>query len=448
MNNKRTVELSIKELLIVLLRNWIPLLIIVAISASAFGIKTYYERRDSFKQSYRNYQVSLSTYNQEIFATEEAIRYNTLKGNAQDAAAKNSVFMQVDPFNVRMAHITFVVNAEGTGNLDSVNRNIVNIYRALILSAPTSEIYKGIDFGKYTDDRLVGLIYIVEPEKGTVAPVNLINVSAIGNEDIDPMQSLQNLAAYLHKQREDIAPTTAAHQLTTVGERSTYETNDILALQQNEKRASVKEATKTIKDLEDDLVRIAGRKPKAPSLLRQVVKQSVIAGFITAVLVALVIISIYLVQIRIQTADQIRTQLGIRYLGGGAYKCRKFIGRWGDLLGGTSKSSSDSAVNNLIKENLKSILSNKSCTILLTGTVSQETLEDFSVRLRDLCPEFVTEFFVQTDLVNNALAIQALEKAEGVIFVERINSSKLKQVSRNYERVLQSNKKVLGYALV
>ena len=448
MNNKKIVELSLKELLIVLLRNWFIIFMCVVISGATFGIKTYFDRRDSFKESYRRYQVNMSTYNQEIFATEEAIRYNTLKGNAQDASAKNSVFMQVDPFKVRMAHLTFVISADGAGNLDSVNRYIVNVYRTLILSAPISEIYKGIDLNKYTDERLVGLIYIEEPEKGTVAPVNLINVSAIGNGDIDPMQVLRNLSEYLERQEQQISTTTAAHQLTTVGARTAYESNDSLALQQSNKRASVKEATKTIKDLEDDLARIRARKPKAPSLVRQIIKQAVIIGIIVFVLVALVFICIYLVQIRVQTSDQIQNQLGIRYLGGGLYKPRKFIGKWGDILSGVIKPSTDAAVKDLIKENLKAIVCDKLSTVLITGTVSQETLESFCSSLTNLCSEKTISFLIQTDLSNNALAVQALEKAEGVVFVERINSSRLRKVYKNYERVMQSNKKVLGYTLI
>lgn len=450
MNGKKTVELSLKEFLVVLLRKWLILFVCALIAAGAFGAKTFVERRDDFKELYRRYQVNLSAFNQEVSSTEEAIRYNTLKQTAQESYNKNSVLMQVDPFNVRMAHLTFVVSAEGTGNLDSVNRNIASVYRTLIASAPVSEIYKGIDSSKYTVDNLLGLIVVEDLFTTNTAntPPNLINVNAIGNEDIDPVRTLENLAEYLNQKKESVAATTAAHQLSSVGARSAYESNDSLSVQQNEKRAALSEATQKIKDLEDELEKIRGRKPNAPSLLRHVAKQGLIAAVVMAILAAFVLILIYAVQIQIQTADQIQAQLGLRYLGGGLHKKGKLFGRWGDYLSGVDKLSSDPAVRRLVEANVKEAVCGKFDTVLLTGTVSQEALEAFASGLEALCGENTIKLIAQADIVNNALAVEALEAAQAVILVECIGDSKLKRVYQCAERARQSGKQLIGYTLI
>lgn len=450
MNGKKTVELSMKELLIVLLRKWWIILICAAIVAGVFGIKTYTELKASSDETNRRYQVNLDAYNQEVRAKENAIQYLVNKGAAAEIYNNNSILMQIDPFNVNAAHMTIIVNAQrqageiGSASLDSINSTIVGVYSSMVEGAPLAKLLSGIVSNEYPDSYLKELVTIEDTDN---AKKNLLTLTAIGNEAIDPVDILSALFSFLEEQQESVAKSTTPHQLVSFGTYVSIESDPELAQLQSDKRKSLAEYSISIKKIEEELDKIRGSKPAVPNLIRGSVKNAAIALLISVIFTVFFIIFDYIVHIPIQTDEQIQAQLGIRYLNGGLYKKGKLFGRWGDKLSGMERLASEKDIKALVHANIKEGACGKFDLVLVTGTVAQGVVDDLASELTQLCDEQRTQFVALRDVANNASAIETLEKTQAVIFVERIGESKLKKVYRGFERVQQSDKVIIGYTL-
>ena len=450
MNGKKTVELSMKELLIVILRKWWIILICSALVASAFGIKTYVDRYANSDELNRRYQVNMDAYDQEIRAKEDTVQYLLNKRAAGEVYNNNSILMQIDPFNVNAAHITIIVNAQrqegeiGNVSLDSINSTIVGVYSSFVEGAPLVKLLSGIVSNVYPESYLKELITIEDTDN---AKKNLLTLTAIGNEAIDPVDILSALFSYLEEQQENVAKYTTPHQLVSLGVSASIESDTELAKTQSDKRKSLADDSISIKTLEEELDKLRGSKPSAPSLIRGSIRSAAIALLISVIIIAFIIIVDYIVHIRIQTDEQIQSQLGIRYLTGGLYKKGKLFGRWGDKLSGMERLASEKDIKALVYANIKEAACGKFDLVLVTGTVAQGVVDDLASELTQLCGEKRTQLVALRDVANNASAIETLEKTQAVIFVERIGESKLKKVYRGIERVRQSDKDIIGYTL-
>lgn len=451
MNGKKIVELSFKEFLIVLLRKWLILFICAALVGGIVSVKAYLDSKESVDELHRRYQVNQTTYNQEIFATQEAIRYYTSKRDAQEAFNAQSVLMQIDPFNVRTARLTFLVNVtEKKDNVDSTNRTIAEVYRALAKSSEIMELIPEDIRKKYSETNLKGLVQIEEPAVASSA-TNLVTISAFGNEDINPSQVLDSLFRHLETQKDSVALSTASHQLTSLGIQESFESSDTLAQEQKDKRDLVAEDSKQIKELEDELGKMQGRKPKAPSIIRSSLRMGLIATLVALIILSFVLIIIYVSQIPIQTSEQIQNQLGIRYLGGGLFKKGILFGAWGDKLSGIDKLASQQEIKKLLFANIREASFGKYNKIFVTGTVPESILGNVARELLQAYqayPQEKIQFFAGKDVLNNAAAVDNLNQSEAVILVERVNVSKLKQVYQNIERIRQAGKPIIGYTLM
>lgn len=450
MNEKKTVELAMKELLIVLLRKWWSILICAILVAGVFGIKTYtnlYVNRDEL---YRRYQVILDAYNQEVRTKEDAIQYFVNKKAAGEQYNSNSILMQIDPFNMNAAHMTVIVNAQrpegevSSASIDSINSTIIGVYSSLVEGAPLANLLSGIVSDEYSESYLKELVSI---EKTDASQKNLFTLTAIGNEAIDPSEVLNIMFDYLKEQQGNVAKLTAPHQLVSLGGYSSIESDPELAKTQSDKREALAEDSINIKKLEEALDKISGSKPAVPSLFRGSMKSAAIAFLIAMIIIAFAIIIDYIVHIRIQTDEQLQSQLGIRYLKGGLYKRGKLFGKWGDKLSGMESLATDTDIKALVYANIKEATCRKYDLILVTGTVAQEVVDGFANELTQLCVEHGTQFIASRDVANNASSIEVLYQAQAVIFVERIGESKLKKVYCGVERVRQSDKDIIGYTL-
>ena len=450
MNGKKTVELSMKELLIVLLRKWWIILLCAFLAASAFGLKAYSDRYANRDEMNRRYQVNLDAYNQQIREKENAIQYLVNKRAAGEQYNSNSILMQIDPFNLNAAHMTIIVNAQrpegeaGSSSLDSINSTIIGAYSSIVESAPLTKLLSGIVLKEYEESYLKELVTIEETDTGKK---NLLILTAIGNEAIDPMEVLNVLFEYIKAQQENVAKSTTPHQLASLGTYVSIESDAELAKEQSDKRKSIAEDSISIKNLEEDLEKIRGSKPAAPSLIRGAIKNAAIAFLIAMIIIAFAIIIDYIVHIRIQTDEQLQSQLGIRYLKGGLYKRGKLFGRWGDKLSGMESLATDTDIKALVYANIKEATCRKYDLILVTGTVAQDVVDGFANELTQQCAEHGTKFIASRDVANNASSIEVLYQAQAVVFVERIGESKLKKVYRGVERVRQSDKDIIGYTL-
>lgn len=450
MNKRRTVELSMKELLIVLLRKWWVLVICAVVVGGVYGINSYFSRRNSLDELQRRYDVDMTAYNQDIRSKENVIRYLSEKVKATEAYNNDSILMQIDPFNMNVAHLTAVVSLSTTDTstrsaaAESQQASIAAVYASLVDGAPIDQLFETDVLNRYPEFYLRELISAELPKESNK---NVLSLSVTGYDGIDPLKVVNKLFSYLKSRQNSLSALSVPHDLASLEAYAVSESNDELAKQLSEKRESLAQDTAEIKKLEESIGKIRQNKPVMPSLLRGSLKSALIAGIVAIIVMAFVIVINYIALIPIQTDEQIQSQLGIRYLKGGLFKKSSFIGRWGDRLSGVDALASDQKVKDIVHANIREATHGKYNTVLVTGTMDQRVMEILAGELQQAVGNGTT-FIAAGDVSNSAAAVEALESSDAVLLAERIGGSRLKRVSRVVERVQQSNKDIIGYTLL
>lgn len=462
----KTVELSMKEFLIVVLRSWLPIFICAILLASLMGFQEFIKNKSMEDDIQTRYIRELSAYNETIRAKENELKNFTNKMNASIEHNKNSILLKSDPIYGPTASLSFSIKAltsqdemsvngspiEGNENTNTVkiinessagiNERIANVYQVLMGRANLPEILKSVLSQNYDQEYLQEIIRL---EKTTDS---LMKITAVGNVDINPSVIVQSLYEYIQLQQKFVSETATPHKLTSLGLISVDKMDIKFAEEQEMSRDTMAEYSEVIKKLQENIDLVKKEKPVKPVFANSVIKKTLMGLLIGLILASLIRVLYYGATIKIQSTEQIQQQLGARYLGGGLHKRGVFLGRFADKLSGTRALATNPDVLEYLSLNLREMMSGKNTKVLLTGALPQAVIEEFSKNIQS---HFETErnisFLIGSDLLQNPSSLKKLEESGAVLFVERINFSKLKLVNQEIERVRQSGKDILGYIL-
>jgi len=87
-------------------------------------------------------------------------------------------------------------------------------------------------------------------------------------------------------------------------------------------------------------------------------------------------------------------------------------------------------------------------SVLLTGTLPEEQVSAFAGKLAKTAGLEHVRVENGGSVNKSAQSVQALADTEAVVLVERLQTSRLKEVWQEKERVEQSGKPILGYVLI
>lgn len=178
----KTVELSMKEFLIVVLRSWLPIFICAILLASLMGFQEFIKNKSMEDDIQTRYIRELSAYNETIRAKENELKNFTNKMNASIEHNKNSILLKSDPIYGPTASLSFSIKAltsqdemsvngspiEGNENTNTVkiinessagiNERIANVYQVLMGRANLPEILKSVLSQNYDQEYLQEII--------------------------------------------------------------------------------------------------------------------------------------------------------------------------------------------------------------------------------------------------------------------------------------------------
>lgn len=445
---QQKIDISLKELMVAVLRRWGIILVCAALMAGLLGgnraLKPQIGGNVTQDAKLQELQGTLDFYKSTIRA---GLRY-----------CDKSYLMKVDPFNTGSASMNINIRVENEfftategnkaseklGDLvisESTASRILSRYQALIENAPADQVFQGVS----EDPEFLGTIR--EVITVTKSADNLMMITAYSIPGMDGMNLLDRIFAYMESMKPEIVKVAGEHTISILNKARTNAVDTKLADKQIAIRTQIAVYNDRCAILENEIENVyrKGAGKGDISVLSQVLTQAALGFIIGAVLASMYVMVSQLYRLKIQVPEQVQTQLKIRYLGGVRRKSA-LIGRLGDHLAGELRlADGQEGVKLLALNTLEQLKGQKK--ILVTGSLSKEALETLTGDLNRVAKDYGVQFDAACDINSNADSILKLGSADAVLLVERLNKSTLKQIAQAQERIQYAQKELLGYGL-
>lgn len=446
----KKIEISLNDLVIAILRNWVATIMIAIIAALLFGSSVLFDGGPSLTQDLVEKRIA---YEQDLITKRNLLAIYTQQRDAADLYIKDSLLMKLDPYKIPTATITFsvkpieetesvAINDQATLSLSNSEtvRRIANRYLILAQNTRLSNVLAA-QYPNTSEYYLRELISIA------LVSDDLITIDMHGTSALLAEESIQLLYGFLAEQSESVAQSTVPHEITVISKRVMDQSRSDLAEKQIEQANLMVRASNDIAQLTGEIKMLEQKEPTPLSISSSLLQNGFIGFIVGVILGALGSAFFYVLRLPMQVPEQPQAFWGTRYLGGYRRKKGVFLGSLADkmsgdyLLGATMSEGLQ-----IITSSLLEVIKDKK-TLLITGNLPAGELAAFSEQLEKQPELSELSFLYGKDLNKNAATQRLLGQVDGVIILERLYQSSLKGNHLQIERVTQSGKALLGYAV-
>lgn len=433
----RTIEISIREILIYILYKWIPILLCAVFVAVLMGGYSYTKIPQGTKlaQIEQDNRLSVEKEKAAIEGLTEEIAYKQAEIDKYIAAGNFT--------NGKIATIKADISFNPSeAKISAIRSRYSAMFRSMSLKTNLSSILPV----EYDEDTLRRTIKF-SIQSSAESP-NTVSISAMGGDELNPRVIVEAIYDYYVNKLEDTIGRTSPHTFEMVssivtdaveGETLFDEEIQKLKKQINSLQAEIRAKNDNIRKLDNQMKTETSLKGVAVSAITGAATGGVVGMF--AVLLT------YLVKVPVITPEQIQKRLGIRYIGGTHHKKRYGFSILADKIAGRYLTFSTKAeAADYIGTSLREKINHGS--LLITGSLTRTELEALSKALfsAGALNENIT-LLVAPDVTTSADSVRVLSQSDYVILAERIGKSTLKRVIWQSERIAISGKELLGYVL-
>lgn len=449
-------ELTSKEIMISILHRWKIVLSIAVVTALAIAGVSYYTRSNKLEKLSVNYENEIYAFNENISAKQTSIAF---LGEVQKAAGiynERSLLMQVDPYNKQVAHLIFNVEVDpNTFFLDASDqralgfidlgatqvRGIVSRYNVLGNSAKLNELLKPVMKIDY-DETYLREVVSIQPGEG------IVTISVIGSDLLDAKLAVDAIYTYLEGKKPLVSSLVNEHNITIVDQGVNSFIDTQLADMQHKQRALASDTVGQIASLYKEIEELERNRPIAPTLWPHVLQNLVLGLILGLVLGLVLVVLMHLARMPVQFASQVQNQLGVRFLGG-VKPNRKglFVTRLKNRIAGEQLLADEPEGFRLAGANIAQLAGGHR-RVLVTGTLPEQDIARAAQQLSLQLEGMDVTLVPSAGVTQSADAVNSLGQSDAVVFVERLQQSRLRDVLMEKERVELAGKPVLGYVLV
>ena len=432
-------EIRLRDLRFHFLYRWRSILLVMVLCAAVLGAWQYVKVD-------RIHSAGELTRDEQRDAAERAEFETDLKNNRENVASlrqvveerlayrDNSLLMQLDPDTAWTAERTYLVTgAEGS-------------------AADAIAVYADILNGEHDATALEAAFGT--QNLGYVREIAGIEIRVTENSfrvyvRAENAETAEKGLAYLEKkigEAADKAQEAAPHTLQVIGEGTTQQYIEGLTSQKKTLIDYIRNQEALLRDAQRSLNNTLESEP-SPS--GDPVRRWIVAGAIFGLLgMIAVYLAKYLLRAKLERGEELTEQFGVPVLGemntSGARRSGKGVDGWLEKLQfrkdpKTAEQVYDNAAA-LVRERLDG------GTLLLTGTVGEDVLnrvkEEFGKRLGE------TEIRVKADFPVESRAVEDVQDADNVLWVEQKHVSRTERVKRAGEMLETANAKVVGALVV
>lgn len=455
MNQEIEREIDIKDAIFYLLYHWrsflvaglLGLLLLAGfkyLSFDATPVSEVSEEQEAYDREVKVYELNKENYD------AQAELYQKQLIDLQ-AYLKDSVLMQIDPMQEHYASAELYIEVP-VEEMEKIPESADMDITDQVLGAYDNFIAKGIDLTDIADKHNVKESYLKElifVDANYTA--NMINVEVIAPDKELALEVYNEVIRQAKAQTARITEDIRVHEVAVINEITGVRADSDLMdqikgvnNQINSLQSSLTGVMTNIENLEEpeelEQTAVATHVSK-----KDLVKFGLIGLILGVFVLAAIYACIYLFSGVLATESELKDVFGCFLLGAFAPKKEKkfFIDRLLYQMAGVEKRPDD-VISERIAENINS-LAQKGQTVLLTGTVSDEILNDTLAILKDKVADI--NLVVSGSFEEDAKAIGMVADADAVILVECRRVSKFAQVQKLFETVTNMKKTILGYIM-
>lgn len=453
-NKEYEQEIDLKDLFFDLLYHWRSILVAALIGAVLLGAFQFYRIESTHRageqtKEEKQFEIDLQDYKDSVKNTRLSIRtYNQLMKEKNDYLDE-SVYMSLDSQNEWVTYKRFYIKMD-QAVLDALPESAQEDPADYVAAVYVSTLKTGLDEEAMQELLGTGKTEYINELVSVLADYasNTVTVQVIGKDAETIGRQLDyfvdRLSTYCAPKAQEIG----AHTLTLVGEDTYSRTDADLSAKQDEINQKLVEWQEALKEQRETLNQLEEKEePKAPGMH---IKKFAAIGFILgAFLLAGIYFVKYIMGGKLHAASELSERYGLPVFGEYA-KSRarrsgkgldKLFEKWEFRHAVTDADIIDSGVSALLNERF---VGKK---LLLTGTVSDQRLNEFTARLTgklgDSC-----EITARGDMPTNADAIAAVKDADAVILVEEKHHSAGRDIERTAELLGISEANVAGCVVI
>lgn len=437
----KTIEISIKEIIVYVLRRWMLVGLIALLCAVAMGVVAYEkapktppmptpvpaeEARMSPEQ-----EAELQLAKEKLAALEEYANENPLLSINSYHAEMSVVTLHA---GVKTAADDALLQKSAEKRSFSAARVLTGLYYALAKEADYEEVFANAAPGCVVQQ--LREVFTVEMMEDALV------LRAYGTSRFGAKSMTDAMVAYLNSRYDAVAKAGGKHTLQVLDSSLYYDSDTKLAARQAEARENIQ---KVRKQLTDD-VRVLSHTPDPVEIIsvskRAIAKKAAFGGVIGVVLGVLCAVVLYAVKLSLQLPEQLQKQLGVHYIGG--VKRRKTSGGLPGLIAGGMRLGDEGFAAAVTAERVKAIGTG---IVLLTGSLPDKDTAAFASKVQKELGDTGIRVMHGGSLNQSADTVRQLSACDAVVLAERLDKSTMREINEEIDRVAIAGKKLLGYVL-
>jgi capsular polysaccharide biosynthesis protein len=459
-------EIALKDLFFKLLYNWRKIFVVSLIFAVLIGGYKYLSGMRSFsnqatvKSQEEAFQTAQEVYNSNKVALENDIKNITTGMKRQKDYNENSVLMQIDPFNEKVASKSFNVSTDYKIMPDKTYQNIdttKSVTKAYLAAAQNGDMYNYIMDNLSFDIELRYLKELISISNDE--DTNIINIKVI-HSDSKACEEIFNLVLdYFDQLKSTITAAVGEHTLTGIDESMQSVVDIDLDTKQKTNLDTSTTYEKNLIEKQNQLNALVA--PVRPVISKSIIMKSTIkyaiVGFILgAFLITCILLFTILTSDKLLNAKDLRSRYNIRVLGILEKNKKKRLFMAVDKLisrleGNSNHQIGETEVIKRISSNLKAIceLNNiDNGSIFFTGTIKQNLIKELCEKVQMELKDTSYQLLSGANISYSADTIDLMKSCKTIVIVEEIGTSTYTEFTKQLECIDDLGKNVVGIILV
>lgn len=446
-------EINLKDLMFAILHKWriiIGIAVITALLMGSYKVGTglVNQRNSEYVQEQQEqYQSDMETYTQTMERYNHTIESTTANLEYQENYLKDSVLMQISPYNKAAAHADLFIKLDGN---EALSNNLVVDETDSIVKAYASLIKQDVYLEGIAKELGIEIKYVKELiSVDTDYNSNMLTINTCYLDEVGAKKILDGILGNITKEQPEIQQKLGLHVINTLNESVSTLADLNLAKVQKDNMESVASMQKVLEETEKSLKDL--KEPSVPAALskmtiaKSAIKYSVLGGVLGAFVVIFCFCVVYLMSDKLNSVTDLKERYGLRILGvfNKERKKRLFVGidNWLDKLEGNGSAASTEEVFELMAATVESCLG-ETKHIMITGAAETEKLEPVARKFAELMPG--VKFEIGAYVKESPSSLKLFSECDGVIFVEQCGVSRYSKIQSELEIGQDMKKKVVG----
>lgn len=451
MNTKENVvtDISLKEILAVIVRSGNKIIIgalIAAVLFGALGALSYYVLEEDPD---KEYNIAHNEYEQTKANLETTIERSGRDAANQQAYNEQSQLMQIDPYNKKTTTMIFAISGI---NMEDVNTSfevtqIPISYVTSQIQAQYLVLWEGLDLTKIVEETEYNDVpdkYLREVMTLTVTDGGVITLTVVGDNTQTCEQIAQSLYEALQQSREAVVKASYEHEFAVLSDTITRTSID-LTLEQLQQENAIKLEEYQMKVVESQRKLLELQQPSYSGGLKGIIVDLILGAVVGVLLMCVWVVCAYLIKGKVSGAKQMSARYALPHFG----SMMSERGLWvtlGSRAMGEKIWKDEQQAQSYIRESCLNHLPESGAVAIVS---SLDTVDEaVRTRLVELLSAKGHKVTFAADVAHNPEALAAIAQSEGVVLAECAFTSANAEVKDVLKTVKEFNKPVYGFVML